>query len=83
MFRYIYDLEFGRIVEEVEAHNDAVSCVAWSKNPDDGFLVTGSIDEVVLIWHGLSTGEPWRKINRIHPLELQHPSPVTSIALNG
>lgn len=39
-YSIIYDCDYGRKINEIPAHDDAVSCLAYS----DGVLVSGSWD---------------------------------------
>eukprot|EP00039_Didymoeca_costata_P007268 m.97938 g.97938 ORF g.97938 m.97938 type:complete len:922 (-) comp13618_c1_seq2:66-2831(-) len=44
---YWYDIEFGRVVTTLNAHDDAVSCVLRYED----FLVTSSWDSTIKIWN--------------------------------
>ncbi|XP_060859009.1 protein FAN-like isoform X1 [Metopolophium dirhodum] len=75
----VYDIDCCRITDDFRAHEDSISCLAWSKN---GFLITGSLDCTARIWKAPQA--PWTKIELITSLkaELEHENKVTSLALS-
>lgn len=49
----ITDLDSGRVVKSVAAHQDVVTCVA----SDGDWVVTGSLDATVRVWRGSSRAD--------------------------
>ncbi|CAK1544164.1 unnamed protein product [Leptosia nina] len=45
---YLYDVEYGRVIESFRAHDDSVSCLQWLQK--DRLLVSGGWDCVVRVW---------------------------------
>jgi factor associated with neutral sphingomyelinase activation len=43
---YIYSINYGRIIDTIEAHDDAVSCLCFKQD----ILISGSWDATVKIW---------------------------------
>ncbi|XP_034948322.1 protein FAN-like [Chelonus insularis] len=75
-----YDVEFGRIVDVLTGHEDAVSCLAWS--PSKNIVMSGSWDCTVKIWHFHESG------SKIKPQEcliaqLDHDSKVTCLSISS
>lgn len=78
-FRIFYDIEFGRVIDILQGHEDAVSCLAWS--PKHQVIISGSWDCTVKVWHGYTSG------SKIKPAEcfiaqLDHDSKVTCINIS-
>jgi WD40 repeat protein len=74
----LYNLEFGREMDSVRGHEDAVSCLAWgSKNQ---VLVSGSWDCSVRVWKGMADG---RRIKPSSSLMAQfdHDAHITCLSL--
>ncbi|KAL6433650.1 hypothetical protein ACFW04_005736 [Cataglyphis niger] len=74
-----YDIEFGRVIDILQGHEDAVSCLAWS--PKHQVIISGSWDCTVKVWHGYTSG------SKIKPAEcfiaqLDHDSKVTCINIS-
>ncbi|XP_029671745.1 protein FAN-like isoform X3 [Formica exsecta] len=74
-----YDIEFGRIIDVLQGHEDAVSCLAWS--PKHQVIISGSWDCTVKVWHEYTSG------SKIKPAEcfiaqLDHDSKVTCINIS-
>ncbi|VVC46047.1 Hypothetical protein CINCED_3A020452 [Cinara cedri] len=78
-FVIVYDIDCCRIVDEFNAHEDSISCLAWSKL---GFLITSSLDCNVRVWK--TPKAPWSQIELITSLkaELKHENKVTSLDLD-
>lgn len=78
-YRIVYDIDCCRVTDDFRAHEDSVSCLAWSNN---GFLITASLDCSVRIWKAPKT--PWIRIDLTSSLkaELEHENKVTSLALS-
>ncbi|XP_015523883.2 protein FAN isoform X1 [Neodiprion lecontei] len=75
-----YDIEFGRIVDTLPGHEDAVSCLAWSSSRN--ILVSGSWDCTAKVWRSCSSGK------KIKPAEcllaqLDHDAKITCINISG
>lgn len=76
--RILYNLEFGREMDSVRGHEDAVSCLTWgSKNQ---VLVSGSWDCSVRVWQGMADG---RRIKPSSSLTAQfdHDAHITCLSL--
>nr|CAD7399314.1 unnamed protein product [Timema poppensis] len=72
----LYNLEFGRIVDSIRAHEDAVSCLCWTNSTQ--MLVSGSWDCSIRIWQGMAEGK------RIKPAtalvaQLDHDAHITCL----
>ncbi|XP_025829509.1 protein FAN isoform X2 [Agrilus planipennis] len=75
----LYDLDFGKITQDVLAHEDAVTCLEWGREAE--LLATGSGDCTIRLWKGISIG------NNIKPAQclmaqLDHTSQVTCLAFD-
>lgn len=75
-----YDIEFGKTIGTLQAHEDAVSCLAWS--PSRRIAVSGSWDCSVKIWRSYVSGI------KIKPTEyliaqLDHDSKVTCLDISS
>jgi factor associated with neutral sphingomyelinase activation len=51
---YVYSIDYGRVVDKVLAHDDAVSCVCLDKQAQQ--LLTGSWDGTAKLWQVLPSG---------------------------
>ncbi|XP_043276506.1 protein FAN-like isoform X2 [Venturia canescens] len=49
-----YDVEFGRVIDTLHGHEDAVSCLAWISSSQ--IIVSGSWDCTVKIWRSYDSG---------------------------
>ncbi|KAJ1521516.1 hypothetical protein ONE63_003179 [Megalurothrips usitatus] len=77
----VYDVQFGRVLDKLVAHEDAVSCLAFCGN----ILVTGSWDCSVRVWKKLPIDEgEWTKIRSATALaaELDHDAQITCLAVS-
>ncbi|KAK0098497.1 hypothetical protein PV326_007758 [Microctonus aethiopoides] len=75
-----YDVEFGRIIDTLTGHEDAISCLAWS--PSRNIIISGSWDCSAKIWHSYVSGK------KIKPQEcliaqLDHDSKVTCLNISS
>ncbi|XP_061931232.1 protein FAN-like isoform X1 [Apis cerana] len=75
-----YDIEFGRIIDVLQGHEDAVSCLALSTTRQ--IIISGSWDCTAKVWQSYSSG------TKIKPAEcliaqLDHDSKVTCINISG
>ncbi|XP_041971992.1 protein FAN-like [Aricia agestis] len=72
---YLYDVEYGRVMDSFRAHDDSVSCLMWL--PQERLLVSGGWDAVVRVWGNLgNTGQALRGLKA----ELDHDGNITTIA---
>ncbi|VVD01443.1 unnamed protein product [Leptidea sinapis] len=62
---YLYDVEYGRIVESFRAHDDSVSCLLWLKK--------GTNDGEVFIWE-------YRSKDLLNKIRI-HSSPVRGVCM--
>jgi WD40 repeat protein len=74
----LYNLEFGREMDSVRAHEDAVSCLSWGTK--DQVLVSGSWDCSVRVWQGMADG---RRIKPSSSLiaQFDHDAHITCLSL--
>lgn len=77
-FRILYDLDYGKITDNILAHIDAVTCMVWGKKSN--VLVSGSSDCTVKIWKDLHE----KRLTMLPCLrgELDHSSHVSCMSLN-
>lgn len=78
--RIFYDIEFGRVIDILKGHEDAVSCLALSDSRK--IIISGSWDCTAKVWKSYSSG------TKIKPAEcliaqLDHDSKVTCINISG
>lgn len=45
-------MDYGKVTEQVQAHEDAITCIGWGQISN--ILVSGSGDCTVKIWKGLN-----------------------------
>lgn len=78
MYRIVYDIDCCRVTDDFRAHEDSISCLAWSKSQ---FLITGSLDCTVRIW---KVPVPLKQLELISSLkaELEHQNKVTCLSLS-
>ncbi|KAG5342883.1 FAN protein, partial [Acromyrmex heyeri] len=74
-----YDIEFGRVIDVLQGHEDAVSCLAWSST--HRVIISGSWDCTAKVWHEYTSG------SKIKPTEcfiaqLDHDSKVICINIS-
>ncbi|KAM3964850.1 protein FAN [Aphomia sociella] len=71
---YLYDVEYGRVVESFRAHDDSVSCLLWLDK--ERLLISGGCDGVVRVWgHVGRVGQALRGLR----CELDHDVDVTAL----
>ncbi|XP_017890031.1 protein FAN-like isoform X3 [Ceratina calcarata] len=75
-----YDIEFGRVIDTLQGHEDAVSCLALSS--DRNIIISGSWDCTAKVWQSYTSG------SKIKPAEcliaqLDHDSKVTCVGISG
>lgn len=87
VFRVVYDVQFGRVLDKLVAHEDAVSCIGFFSDDDDNsILVTGSWDCTVRVWRKLPVSQrEWKKIRPATALaaELDHDAQVVCLTVSG
>ncbi|XP_047545229.1 protein FAN-like [Vanessa atalanta] len=72
---YLYDVEYGRVVESFRAHDDSVSCLKWLQK--DRLLISGGWDGVVRVWGHVGTaGQALRGLKA----EFDHDGKITIVA---
>lgn len=79
-YRVLYDLDYGKIIDNILAHEDAVTCMAWGGNVN--ILISGSGDCTVKVWRGLSTGGTIKPLQCLKG-QLDHNSHVTSLSFDS
>lgn len=72
-FVYFYSIEFGRILDALKAHDDAVSSVIWKNN----ILITASWDSTSKIWQFTPSSELHRFDSAVFVGQLDHESGVS------
>ncbi|XP_023289005.1 protein FAN isoform X2 [Orussus abietinus] len=75
-----YDIEFGKVIDILLGHEDAVSCLIWC--PTRNVLISGSWDCTAKVWQKYAPGK------KIKPAEyliaqLDHDSKVTCISVSS
>ena len=79
VFRIFYDIEFGKIFNTLNGHEDAVSSLAYSKTHN--IIISSSLDCTTKIWKSCSP-EKKMKIVDCFVAELDHDSQVTCINIS-
>lgn len=74
-----YDLDFGRIMHTLLAHDDAVSCLAWGNTKQ--LLASGSWDCSIQLWFGLTKTCQIKQFQNVFA-KFEHDSHVTCLAFN-
>ncbi|XP_061198203.1 protein FAN-like [Saccostrea echinata] len=72
-FVYFYSVEFGRTLDTLKAHDDAVSSVVWKNN----FLITASWDSTAKVWQFDPPSEPHNFNAAVFVGQLDHDSGVS------
>ncbi|KAL2737770.1 protein FAN-like isoform X3 [Vespula squamosa] len=75
-----YDIEFGRTIDTLQAHEDAVSCLAWS--PTRQIIISGSWDCTAKVWRSYVSG-PKIKPSEYFIAQLDHDSKITCIDISS
>lgn len=71
---YLYDVEYGRVVESFRAHDDSVSCLLWLEK--ERLLISGGWDGVVRVWGNVGRiGQALRGLKA----EFDHDEKITSL----
>ncbi|RZF42157.1 hypothetical protein LSTR_LSTR004306 [Laodelphax striatellus] len=77
----MYDIECGRVIDQVNGHEDAVSCLLWCDQKN--YLISASWDCCVRIWHIPDTN-PYKMLKPASALiaQLEHDTKVTTVAIS-
>ncbi|XP_068621017.1 protein FAN-like [Battus philenor] len=71
---YLYNVEYGRVVESFRAHDDSVSCLLWIDK--EHFLISGGWDGVVRVWGNVGKiGQALRGLKA----EFDHDGKITTV----
>ncbi|KAI8428162.1 hypothetical protein MSG28_002408 [Choristoneura fumiferana] len=71
---YLYDVDYGRVVESFRAHDDCVSCLLWLDK--ERLLISGGYDGVVRVWGNAGrTGQALRGLRA----EFDHDEKICAI----
>ncbi|KAL3859053.1 hypothetical protein ACJMK2_009289 [Sinanodonta woodiana] len=76
---YFYSVEFGRILDTLHAHDDAVSSIYWQTNT----LLTSSWDSTVKIWEFSPPPSPNTFVSAENTGQLDHDSGVTHMTTDA
>ncbi|KAK3925480.1 Protein FAN [Frankliniella fusca] len=83
----VYDVQFGRVLDKVICHEDAISCLGYcGDNIENSVIVTGSWDCTVRVWRKLSVDQrEWKQIRPASSLaaEFDHDSQVVCLCVSG
>ncbi|XP_059177042.1 protein FAN-like [Physella acuta] len=75
---YFYSIEYGRVLDKLNGHDDAVSCVRWKS----GKLFTASWDSTVKVWEMDFANTPSGLPNPEYLGQLDHDEGVTSLDID-
>ncbi|CAH1391564.1 unnamed protein product [Nezara viridula] len=75
----VYDIECGRVVDQVRGHEDAVSCLCWA--PSLRLLLSGSWDCCVRAWKVKLPYVPLKPASSLIA-QLDHDDKITALAVN-
>lgn len=78
-FRIFYDIEFGKVTNILEGHEDAVSGVVFSTLHN--LIISGSWDCTVKVWQ-IQDSSTNIKLRRSLYAQLDHECKVTSVNIN-
>ncbi|CAK1602846.1 unnamed protein product [Parnassius mnemosyne] len=71
---YLYNVEYGRVVESFRAHDDSVSCLLWLIK--ERLLISGGWDGVVRVWGSVGKiGQALRGLKA----EFDHDGKITAV----
>ncbi|XP_076638062.1 protein FAN [Colletes latitarsis] len=74
-----YDVEFGRVIDVLKGHEDAVSCLALS--PSRQIIISGSWDCTAKVWQNYISGSKI-KPTKCLIAQLDHDSKVTCMSIS-
>ncbi|KAF5298434.1 hypothetical protein FQR65_LT01213 [Abscondita terminalis] len=75
----LYDLDFGKVTQTVNAHEDAVTCLAWGNKCK--LLASGSSDCTVKIWKSFSKRDVIKPVQCLQK-QLVHNSQVNCLSFS-
>lgn len=76
----LYDLDYGRVIENVLAHEDAITCLCFDQKSN--LLVSGSGDCTVKVWKGLNNNGHIKPIQCLQK-QIDHNSQVNCLSFNS
>ncbi|CAG9854526.1 unnamed protein product [Phyllotreta striolata] len=76
----LYDMDYGRVVENVLAHEDAITCMCF--DVASNILVSGSGDCTIKIWKGLNNNGCIKPIQCLQK-QIDHNSQVNCLSFNS
>lgn len=79
IFRVFYDVEFGKVIDTLLGHEDAISCLAYSSKYN--VIISGSWDCTVKIWRSYTSGTKI-KVAECFVAQLDHDCKVTCVNLS-
>lgn len=75
---YFYSVEFGRVLDSLHGHDDAVSCICWKND----ILLTSSWDSTVKVWQFTPPSSARSFTPAEFMVQLDHDSGVTYMSLD-
>eukprot|EP00057_Strongylocentrotus_purpuratus_P020880 XP_011675354.1 PREDICTED: protein FAN [Strongylocentrotus purpuratus] len=78
--RYVYSVDYGRVLEVIPAHDDAVSALCWQQG--SSIFASASWDSTVKLWAGEGLNGGGQRIVADVLTELDHDSGVTCTELS-
>ncbi|KAK4880232.1 hypothetical protein RN001_008378 [Aquatica leii] len=75
----LYDLDFGKVIQTVIAHEDAVTCLAWGIKCK--LLASGSSDCTVKIWKSFANSDVIKPVECLQT-QLDHNSQVNCVCFS-
>ncbi|XP_031342782.1 protein FAN-like isoform X2 [Photinus pyralis] len=72
----LYDLDFGKVIQTVMAHEDSVTCLAWGNELK--LLASGSSDCTVKIWRSFANSDVIKPMQCLES-QLDHNSQLTCL----
>lgn len=79
-FRLVYDIDFGKVIDSIRGHEDAVSSVCWGDSTR--CLVTSSWDCSVKVWRGMYQGSKWHRLKATTLIRIDRDSRFTCASIN-
>jgi len=71
----VYELECSKVLDEVRAHEDAISSLSFAEK--SGMLVSSSWDGSIRIWPGIVQDNRWKRLKAEPTRRLDRDSRVT------
>ncbi|KAB0797363.1 hypothetical protein PPYR_08357 [Photinus pyralis] len=75
----LYDLDFGKVIQTVMAHEDSVTCLAWGNELK--LLASGSSDCTVKIWRSFANSDVIKPMQCLES-QLDHNSQLTCLCFS-